>query len=88
LTSSSSPARGAPEEPSARRERPQLRAVEFGRSAAAPVILAFTTIAALAGAVLALLPTLGRRRPVGRLGVRPTDDAGGDREATTDPLAP
>ena len=80
--------RGAAEDPSARRERPQPRLAELGRSATGPLILAVTTIAALAGAVLALLPTLGRGRPVGRFGPRPAGDAAGDDRATTDPLTP
>jgi hypothetical protein len=76
------------DDPSAKQERPQPRAVALGRSATAPVVLALSTVAALAGAILALLPTLLRRRPAGRLGPRRNDDDAAGREATTDPLAP
>jgi len=88
LTPTSSPARGVVDELSAKQERPQPRAVALGRSATAPVVLALSTAAALAGAVLALLPTLLRRRPAGRFGPGRSDDAAGEREATTDPLVP
>jgi hypothetical protein len=52
------------------------------------VLLAFTSVAALAGAVLALLPTLARRRPVGRVGARRAEDGASERDVTTDPLIP
>jgi hypothetical protein len=54
-------------------ERPNFA----GRSAVAPVVLAFTTVAGLLGAILALLPAAMRRRPAGRLGPRsaPADSA-------------
>jgi hypothetical protein len=55
----------------------------------APLLLAVTTVAALTGAVLALLPAAVRRRPAGRLGARAED--GADRtadRAASEPLAP
>jgi hypothetical protein len=53
---------------------------------AAPLLLALTTVAALTGAVLALLPAAVRRRPAGRLGAR-AEDGAVDRTAS-EPLAP
>lgn len=48
------------------RRAAERRAVVLGRSFVAPVALAATTVAAVAAAVLALLPAAVRRRPVGR----------------------
>jgi hypothetical protein len=52
------------------------------------VVLAATTIAAIAGAVLALLPAVVRRRPVGRLGAPRSDDGAPAADAASEPLAP
>jgi hypothetical protein len=99
-----SPARGAPVQGSAAPERrdDEVRAVLLGRSVAAPLLLAFTTVAAVAGAVLALLPAALRRRPAGRLaprrvaagrragapGDRLGDDAGARAQPASEPLSP
>jgi hypothetical protein len=67
-------------------ERPDGRVLLAARAAAAPVVLAATTIAALAGAVLALLPAVLRGRPEGRRGRRSVEVvlAPSESEATTD----
>jgi hypothetical protein len=51
-------------------ERRERRAILLGRSAAAPIALALSTIAGIAGAVVALLPAAVGRRPSGRFGPR------------------
>ena len=61
-----SPVHGAPADASMFEERPDGRVLLAVRAAAAPVLLAVTTVAALAGAVLALLPAAFRGRPEGR----------------------
>ncbi|HEX9243492.1 MAG TPA: hypothetical protein VF875_13705 [Anaeromyxobacter sp.] len=75
------PAEGLPE---GRRER---RAVLLGRSAAGPLSLALSTVAGIAGAVLALLPAAVVRRPAGRFGPRGAGAPGGAVEPA-DPAVP
>jgi hypothetical protein len=78
-----SPASGAPAaelDPGGRR-RPG-RAKLLARAASAPVLLAATTLAAVASAVLALLPAAVRRRPAGRAEAR-----GGAEAAAPDPAS-
>jgi hypothetical protein len=61
----------------------------LGRSTLAPLALAITTVAGVAGAVLALLPAAVQRRPAGRAGSRRDDDgAAPETEAAGEPLAP
>ena len=55
------------------------------RSAAAPVLLAFATVGAVASAVLALLPAAFRHRPAGRLEAR--GGVAAAPEPTGEPLA-
>jgi hypothetical protein len=81
---------GAPADPALSTQRPEPRAVLLGRSAVAPVVLAFTTVAGFAGAVLALFPAALRRRPAGRAEPRAADEgagAGGGAEAASEPIA-
>jgi phosphopantothenate synthetase len=47
-------------------ERSDGRVLLAARAAVAPILLAATTVAAVAGAVLALLPALFRGRPAAR----------------------
>jgi hypothetical protein len=47
-------------------ERPDGRVLLAARAAAAPILLAVSTVAAVAGAALALLPAAFRGRPAGR----------------------
>lgn len=84
-----SPARGAPGDAAPRRREPPAtrRALPLGRPVFAPVVLAATTVFAVAGAVLALLPAALRRRPHGRLGPRRADD-GTAAGAASEPIAP
>lgn len=79
------PDRGAPADPILTR-RPERRAVLLGRSAAAPVLLALTTVAAVASAVLALLPAAVRARPAGRAGPEGAAEEGAPA-AAREPLA-
>jgi hypothetical protein len=51
------------------------------------VVLAVTTVAAVAGAVLALLPAVVRRRPAGRLEPRRAEDGAGS-DTASEPLVP
>jgi hypothetical protein len=57
-------------------ERQERRAILLGRSAAAPISLALSTIAGIAGAVLALLPAAVGRKPSGRFDPRRAGEFG------------
>ncbi len=81
-----SPVRRAPPDVSMSEARPEGRLLLAVRSAAAPVVLAVTTVAALAGAVLALLPAAVRGRPAGRVGPKDVEDAP-DSDTAGEPLA-
>ena len=81
-----SPASGAPAELGSGGQRRPSRALLLGRAASAPILLAFTTMAAVASAVVALLPAAVRRRPAGRLEARVSPDAAAP-EPASEPLA-
>ena len=84
---SGTPERGAPATERVAdeaRDAPERPASPLGRSALAPVVLALTTLAGLAGATLALLPAAMKRRPAGRLGPR---SAPPDVDTDSEPLA-
>ena len=93
MTRWGSPVQGAPTDANMIEERPDGRALLAARAAAAPILLAVHTVAALAGAVLALLPAAIRGRPAGRpprrnveVVIAPPDRAASD-DTVSEPIA-
>jgi hypothetical protein len=77
-----SPVSGEPAELEPGGRRSPGRALDVGQSASsAPILLAFTTVAAVFAATLALLPAALRRRPAGRV------EARGDVDVAPDPAS-
>ena len=85
MTRGGSPARGGAPAPGVPDVGGERRALLVGRAVAASVGLALRTVAAIAGAALALLPAAVGRGPAGRLGPRRAGAPGGDaREEPAD----
>jgi hypothetical protein len=88
VTPPGSSARGVSDGLELHRARSEGRVLLLGRSSLAPFVLAASTLAGVAGAVLALLPAVVRRRPAGRLGPRRAEEVVATSDAADEPLAP